>query len=106
MTATAPAPVAVSRWGELPAERRLPGAVLRVLVAGESAGGTERKGSVWVACWSAGLTRSGAMRDRISEHPSAEEAVRAVIRSGWARRLGARASSPVHWTAQARRVAR
>ena len=99
-----PEPVGVTCWGELRAERKMPG-VLRVLVAGQHAGAIERKGSAWVAYWHAGMTRSGAMRDRMSEHASADEAVRAVIRSAWARRLGARAASRVYWSDKARRAA-
>ena len=96
---TAPAPVRVTAWGELRAERNLPGA-LRVLVGGQSAGGAERAGDAWRACW-----HTAAYRDRCTEHATAEEAVRAVIRSGWARHLGARASSAVSWSARARRRA-
>jgi len=94
-----PEPVAVRCWGELPAERTLPG-VLRVLVAGQAAGGFYRAGDCWAASW-----YTAAYRDRISEHPTAEEAMRAVMRSGWARRLGARAGSPVYWSERARRLA-
>lgn len=102
---TTPALVTVTCWGELPLEPKMPGA-LRVLVAGQAAGGAERHASgVWVACWYAGMTRSGSMRDRCTEHPTAEEAVRAVVRSAWARRLGARAASRVDWSPRARRLA-
>lgn len=73
-----PAAVSVSRWGELPAQRKLPDTVLCVLVAGQSAGAVERKGDTWVAYWSAGMTRTGAIRDRLTEHASADEAARAV----------------------------
>jgi hypothetical protein len=85
-------PVSVTCWGELRGDRALPGC-LRVLVDGQSAGGAERKGDSWAAYWYAGMSPSGALRDRVSEHATAEEAVRAVVRSPWARRLGARASS-------------
>lgn len=95
-----PAPVTVTCWGELPAERRMPGA-LRVLIAGESVGGAEHTPAGWVA-----YRHTAARRDRLTEHPTAGEAVTAVIRSGFARRLGARAASPVHWSACARRTAR
>ncbi|HUY46480.1 MAG TPA: hypothetical protein VMV92_12220 [Streptosporangiaceae bacterium] len=95
-----PAPVAVTCWGELRAERRLPG-VLRVLVAGQHAGAAERAGDTWMADW-----YTAGSRDRLTEHASAEEAVKAVIRSGFARRLGARAGSRVHWSDCARRAAR
>jgi hypothetical protein len=102
--ATSPAPVSVTAWGELAAERKIPGA-LPVLVAGQSAGGVERVGSAWRACWYAGLTRSGQLRDRVREHATAKDAVCAVIRSAWARRPGARAASRVRWSDRARRVA-
>jgi hypothetical protein len=97
-------PVSVTCWGELRGDKNLPGA-LRVLVGGQSAGGAERKGEQWTACWYAGLSRSGALRDRVSEHVTAEEAVRAVVRSPWARGLGARASSPISWSPKARSLA-
>lgn len=74
------APVSVTCWGELPAERKMPGA-LRVLVGGQHAGAVERRGATWAASWYAGMTASGSMRDRVTEHASAEEAVRAVLRS-------------------------
>jgi len=46
----AAAPARVTCWGELRGERPMPG-VLRVLVAGQSAGGIERAGDGWRACW-------------------------------------------------------
>jgi hypothetical protein len=96
---TAGASVAVTRWGELPAERKPPGVVLRVLVAGEHAGGAELCGGSWAASW-----RTAGNRGRVTEHATAEDAVRAVIRSGWARHLGARAASRVTWSDRARRT--
>lgn len=95
-----PAPVCVSWWGELPAEKKLPG-VLRVLVDGQHVGGFQRQGRVWVAVHHARV--SGAVRT--TEHEDAHAAVQAVLRSGFARRLGARVASPVHWTGRARRIA-
>jgi hypothetical protein len=97
---TAPAPVSITAWGELRAERNLPGC-LRVLVGGQAAGGAERlaDGTWRAVCYTA------AFRDRCTEHETAEDAVRAVIRSGWARKLGARAASAVSWSAKARRRA-
>jgi hypothetical protein len=103
---SAPTPVSVTVWGELVGERKLPGVVLRVLVDGQSAGGVERHGNTWVATWYAGLTRSGSLRDRFTEHATAEDAVRAVLRSAWARHLGGRVTSCVHWSDRARRAAR
>jgi len=101
-----PAPVSVTVWGELRGDRKLPGVVLHVLVAAQSAGVVERSGDTWVACRYAGMTRSGSLRDRATEHPTAEDAVRAVVRSAWARRLGARAASRVYWSDRAHRAAR
>ena len=92
-------PVSVTAWGELRGERKLPG-VLRVLVAGQSAGGAERAGESWRACW-----YTAASRSRVTEHATADEAVAAVIASGWARKLGARASSRVQWSERACRTA-
>ena len=96
---SAPQPVAVMGYGELPGQKNLPGA-LQVLIAGQSAGGAERDGEAWRAHW-----MTPATRDRSSVHATAEEAVAAVIRSGFARRLGARKPSKVYWTPQARRRA-
>jgi hypothetical protein len=96
---TAPADVSVSVWSELPAERPLPGC-LRVLVGGQSAGGVERVGDSWRACW-----YTAAHRDRCTVHPTAAAAVATVAASGWARHLGARKASRVTWTARARRAA-
>ena len=94
-----PAYVSVSKWGELPGDRTLPGC-LRVLVDGQAAGGAERVAGSWRACF-----YTARFRDRITEHATADDAVNAVISSGWARRLGARKASPVRWTAKARRLA-
>ena len=41
-TTTTPAPVNVTRWGELRGEHKVPGVVLRALVVGQAAGGVER----------------------------------------------------------------
>lgn len=79
--------------------------MLRVLVGDQSAGGVERKGGCWVAYWYAGMAANGSMRDRMGEHVTADEAVRTVFRSAWARRLGAFAASPVSWSAEARQLA-
>lgn len=102
---SAPEPVSVSVWGELRGERKLPGRrlapVLRVLVAGQHAGAMEWDGRVWHAAQQARVL--GKARE--TEHATAEEALRAVLRSGFARHLGARAASRVHWTARGRRAA-
>jgi hypothetical protein len=42
---------------------------------------------------------------RRTEHTTAQDAVTAMIRSGFARRLGARAASRVHWSDRARQAA-
>ncbi len=97
---TGPVPVSVTRWGELPGERKARGVVLRVLVGGQHAGSIAPDGDVWRACHQA-RTLS---RRRETEHASAGEALRAVLRSGFARTLGARAASAVHWSDKARRV--
>ncbi|HEY1625572.1 MAG TPA: hypothetical protein VGG16_17410 [Streptosporangiaceae bacterium] len=99
-----PASAGVTCWGELPAERPIHG-VLRVRIGGEHAGAIERAGDRWVAYWYAGMTRAGNMRDRDTEHDNADDAVRAVLRSAWARRLGGRAASTVIWSERARRAA-
>ena len=96
---TRPEAVSVTIWGELRGERRLPGA-LRVLVAGQAAGGAERAGQSWLACW-----YTAAYKDRITEHETAEEAIAAVLASGWARKLGARKASRIFWSAKATRLA-
>lgn len=94
-----PAEITVRRWGEGPAERSLPGA-LRVLVGGESAGGAERTAEGWTASW-----HTANYRDKVTHHETAEDAVRAVISSGWARHLGARRASRVTWTRAAKKLA-
>ena len=99
MPTTISTPVSVTAWGELRGERKLPGC-LRVLVGGQAAGGAERAGQAWLACW-----YTAAYKDRITEHQTAEEAIAAVIASAWARRLGARKASRVHWSAKATRLA-
>ena len=48
---------------------------------------------------------TAAYKDRITQHATAGEVWPPVVRSGWARRLGARTASRVTWTAKARRLA-
>lgn len=96
---SAPEPVAVKAWGELPGQRNLPGA-LQVLVAGQSVGGAEPVAGQWRATW-----YTAAFRDRFTEHATAEEAFAAVLASGFARRLGARKASRVYWSEKAKRRA-
>jgi hypothetical protein len=97
---SAPEPVRVTCWGELRGEEKIPGA-LRVLVGGQAAGGVRRDGAVWRA----GHQVRALSRWSWTEHASAEEAVARVLRSGFARRLGARAASRVYWSDKARRAA-
>lgn len=97
-----PATVTVRVWGEGPGERKNPG-VLRVLVGGQAAGAVTRDGPVWSA---EGYTARGLVQPRFSEHATAAEAVGAVLNCGWARKLGARAASPVHWSDKALRAVR
>ena len=98
-SAVTAAPARVTCWGELRAERPIPG-VLRVLVAGQHADAIERAGDGWRACW-----YTAAYRDRCTAHATADDAIRAVIRSGWARRLGARAASRLYWSDRPRKAA-
>ena len=102
--AAAPKPVSVSAWGEARGERTMPGC-LRVLVDGQSAGGVELRGGSGLACWYTTTGPGGSLRDRMTEHDSPEAAVKAVVRSPWARRLGAGAKSAVSWSAKAKRLA-
>lgn len=99
---TGPAPVTVHRWRDLPGARKgMPAGLLCVLVAGQHAGAIAREGDGWAACHQA-RTLSPA---RETQHATAEEALGAVLRSGFARALGARAASRVTWTGRARRAA-
>jgi Arc/MetJ family transcription regulator len=97
---TAPAPVSVSRWGELRGERKARGVVLRVLVDGQHAGSIAPDSDRWRACRQA---RALSVPWE-TEHATVEEALRAVLRSGFARTLGARAASRVYWSDKARQV--
>jgi hypothetical protein len=92
----APVPVAVKAWGELRGERNLPGA-LHILVAGQHAGGAERVGGEWLAF--------AGYAERPTVHATAGEAVGAVLKSSWARKLGARKASRVYWSDKATRRA-
>src|SRR5262245_599395 len=97
---SAPEPVRGSCWGELRGEKKIPG-LLRVLVGGQHTGAITRDGAVWYAGHQARVL--GPVTE--TEHATAEEALKRVLRSGFARRLGARAASPVYWSARARRAA-
>jgi hypothetical protein len=92
-------PVSVSAWGELPGHRKLPG-VLQILVGGQHAGAIERDGDVWRASWQARVSS----RITQTEHQTAVDALTAVLRSGFARRLGARKTSRVSWSQTASRL--
>lgn len=96
---SAPEPVAIKAWGEMPGERNLPG-VLRVLVAGQHAGGAEPDDGQWRAHW-----MTGKLRDRSTLHATADEAIAAVLASPFARRLGVRKASRVYWSERAKRRA-
>ena len=92
-------PVSVSSWGELRGERKVPG-VLRVLVAGQHVGAIEcGEDGGWVA------QVHGLRPYRPTEHETAAGGVRAIQRSSWARKLGARAASAVYWSDRATRLA-
>jgi hypothetical protein len=74
--------------------------VLRVRVAGQHAGAMEWDGHLWHAVHQARVTAKA----RETEHATVKDALRAILRSGFARHLGARAGSPVHWTDRARQA--
>jgi hypothetical protein len=98
---TAPEPASVFAWGELGGEKPLRG-VLRVLVASQHAGIVARDEGAWLA---ESYTRRGYDQTRISRHATADDAVAAVLASTWSWKLGARKTSAVHWSAEARKVA-
>lgn len=108
MTAAAgdrrPETVSVSRFGELRGDRPQPGSepMLRILVGCQHAGfiAPNRDGT-WGAIWKQRV----AARSKVTRYPSAAEALAAVMRSGFARHLGARKASPVRWSPKASRVA-
>ena len=79
----------------------MPAGLLAVLVGGQHAGAIERDGTMWRAGHQARVL--GKVTE--TEHASADEALRAVLRSGFARHLGARATSRVHWSDKARQAA-
>ncbi len=100
MTARQAEPVSVTCWGEMArrSDRKLPG-VLRVLVGGQHAGAVWLEDGAWHA------QAHGLKPGPQSDHPTADEALTALLRSAWARRLGARAASRVFWSAKATRLA-
>jgi len=95
-----PAPVRVICWGELRGEKNIP-RVLRILVDGQHAGLFQAAEGRWFAAYQAKVMGKPIE----TEHASADEAVQAILRSGFARQLGARAASPVYWSDKARRRA-
>lgn len=99
MTAAA-MPVHVHKWGEAPVEAPVANAV-RVFIAGQHAGAVVTENGTWHA------SRPHPTRARqsiVTEHTSADEALKAVLRSGFARRLGARAASRVIVTPRAQKI--
>ena len=97
-----PAGLSVSAWSELRGRTR-PAASASWSIA--STPGVPSAGAGWVACWHTAAYGRGRSSDRITERPTAEEAVVAVVRSGWARRLGAPRASRGTWTPKARKLA-
>lgn len=100
MTGRAGEPVSVTAWAELAHRRakKIPGA-LRVLVGGQHAG------SVWFEDGAWHAQAHGLSPGPVSDHQAAAEALSALLRSAYARRLGARAGSRVFWSAKARKLA-
>jgi hypothetical protein len=94
---SAPEAVSVTVWGELRAEKRIPGA-LRVLVGGQHAGAIAHGDGAWTA------QAHGLRQSQPTRHDTTAEALAVVLRSPWARRLGARAASRVHWSDRATRL--
>lgn len=101
-TSLRPAPVNVHKWGEAEYEKSFPAAV-RVFVAGQHAGTVYLEDGTWHA---ERPRPSQSWREIASEHETAEEALKAVLRSGFARRLGARAASRVFVTERAKKIMR
>lgn len=95
---TDPKPVSVTKWGELRADRPIPNC-LRVLVGGQHAGAVWHEDGAWRA------QAHGLKPGPQTSHQGAEDALAALLRSSWARRLGARAASRVFWSAKASRAA-
>lgn len=100
MTARTGEPVSVTAWAEKArrGERRLPG-VLRVLVGGQSCGAVWHEDGTWHA------QAHGLKPGPQTDHATADEALTALLRTPWARRLGARASSRIFWSAKASSLA-
>ena len=96
-------PVNVSKWGELRYEKPIP-RTLRVLVDGQHVGGAVRNADGTYTAWHYGSDPKWKPNE--TSHPTAEAAVKRVLRSGLARRSGATSKSPVNWTAKARKVTR
>jgi len=95
----AAADIAVRIWGEARGERQHAG-VIRVLVAGEHAGAIQLGAD---GGWTA--EAGGPDPPEPTSHATAQEALDAVARSSWARKLGARSASPVYWSGRAVRLA-
>lgn len=79
---------------------KLPGCALRVLVGGQHAGAIWFEDDTWHA------EAHGLKRVPPTSHETSDEALAALLRSGWARRLGARAASRVFWSPKASKAAK
>jgi hypothetical protein len=98
---TAPAmPVHVHKWGEASYEKPLRD-VVRVFIAGQHAGAVAFEDGTWHA---SRPRPKQSWKSIDTEHASADEALNAVLRSGFARRLGARAASRVIVTPRAQKI--
>lgn len=98
------APVSVSAWGEKArrGERKLP--ALRILVAGQYVAAVWREGGTWSARYHLGSPNSYRTAEAHG-HETADAAVKAALRRGLARQLGARSASRVFWSEKARKLA-
>jgi hypothetical protein len=95
-----PEPVHVGTWDETRLRRRdkrQPG-VLRILVGGQHAGVVHHSQSGWAA------QVHGLRHTPVTFHDTAGDAITAVVRSSWARRLGYRAASRTCFSLAASRV--
>jgi hypothetical protein len=89
----------VQCWGEQAGASPIPGA-FAVLVNGAYAGGFGAEHGSWTAVPAAAVLGADPAT---SSHATAAAAVAAILAARAARNLGARAGSPVTWTAKARR---
>jgi hypothetical protein len=103
VSAAGPGPVTVRIWGEGRAEKMLP-SIIRVLVAGQHGGAIQRTPDGWEAQVH-GIQEGWRDASEPTTHDTAAEAVQAILRSSWGRKLGARAASRVYWSDRAARLA-